>query len=315
MVNANLKSFDDLFKSSDQQDEKSEGFTSLPISLLQPFSKHPFKTYPPEKLRELADSIEERGVIVPALVRPMDNGKYEIVAGHNRVQASTLAGLDVVPCDIRKMDDDTATILMVDSNLQRETVLPSEKAWAYRYKLEAVKSQGKRNDLTSTQVALKLQTNDIVGKDTGDSGDTVRRYIRLTHLIPQLLDKVDDKKLAFIPAVELSYLKEQEQKWLYSNLEREEYFGVPLALARKLKGISQNGQLTEKKIDELIVSKVRTPPKQVKISHKIIRKYFADDITPQERDSVIDRALEEWFKRHPEKSNVVPLNKEINTAR
>lgn len=143
----------------------------------------------------------------------------------------------------------------------------------------------------------------------------MQRYICLTHLIPQLLDKVDEKKLAFIPAVELSYLKEHEQIWLYSNLEREEYFGIPLALARKLKGISQNGLLTEKKIDELIVSKVQTPPRQVKISHKIISKYFPEEVTPQERDSVIDRALEEWFKRHPEKSNVVPLNQDISAAR
>lgn len=317
MAKANLKGFDDLFKSSEQQ-ETTSGIASLPISKLQPFSKHPFKRYTPEKLRELADSIEENGVIIPILVRPLDNGAYEIVAGHNRVEASTLAGIDIVPCDIRKMDDDTATILMVDSNLQRETVLPSEKAWAYRYKLEAIKSQGKRIDSTSHQVGGKLLRNEsayVVAANTDDSANNVRRYIRLTHLIPQLLEKVDEKKLAFIPAVELSYLKEREQKWLYSNLEREEYFGIPLALAQKLKGISQNGLLTEKKIDELIVSKVQTPPKQVKISHKIIRKYFADDVTPQERDSVIDRALEEWFKKHSEKSNVVPLNQDISAAR
>lgn len=315
MAKANLKGFDDLFKSSEQQDEKTNGIASVQISKLQPFSKHPFKRYSPERIRELADSIEERGVIVPILVRPLDDGMYEIVAGHNRVEASLLAGKEDIPCDIREMDDDTATILMVDSNLQRETVLPSEKAWAYRYKLDAIKSQGKRNDLTSTQVAWKSETADYIGGKSGDSGDTVRRYIRLTQLIPQLLDKVDEKKLAFIPAVELSYLKEREQKWLYSNLEREEYFGIPLALARKLKGISQNGLLTEKKIDELIVAKVQTPPKQVKISHKIISKYFPDEVTPQERDSVIDRALEEWFKRHPEKTNVVPLNQDINIAR
>ncbi len=314
MAKANLKGFDDLFKSSEQQ-ETTNGIASLPISKLQPFSKHPFKLHSAEKMQELADSIEERGVIVPILVRPLENGMYEIVAGHNRVEASTLAGKADIPCDVREMDDDTATIIMVDSNLQRETVVPSEKAWAYRYKLEAIKSQGKRNDLTSRQLVGKLEMADVVGENSNDSGRQVQRYIRLTHLIPQLLDKVDEKKLAFIPAVELSYLKEHEQKWLYSNLEREEYFGIPLALARKLKGISQNGLLTEKKIDELIVSKVQTPPKQVKISHKIISKYFPDEVTPQERDSVIDRALEEWFKRHPEKSNVVPLNQDINAAR
>jgi len=315
MAKAKLRDFDDLFKSSEQMDDKSTGIASLPIAKLQPFSKHPFKRYSPEKLRELADSIEERGVIVPALVRPLDNGMYEIVAGHNRVEASTLAGMDVIPCDIREMDDDTATILMVDSNLQRETVLPSEKAWAYRYKLEAIKSQGKRNDLTSAQLVPKLDAREIVAKESGENRMQISRYIRLTHLIPQLLDKVDEKKLAFIPAVELSYLKEREQKWLFSNLEREEYFGIPLAMARKLKGISQNGLLTEKKIDELIVAKVQTPPRQVKISHKVISKYFPDEVTPQERDSVIDRALEEWFRRHPEKSNVVPLNQDINATR
>lgn len=269
-------------------------------------------------MRELADSIEERGVIVPVLVRPLDNGMYEIVAGHNRVEASTLAGKDDIPCDVREMDDDTATILMVDSNLQRETVLPSEKGWAYRYKLEAIKSQGKRNDLTSHQLGEKLDRKlsvQRVAENTNESMNQILRFIRLTYLIPQLLNKVDEKKLAFIPAVELSYLKEHEQKWLYSNLECDEYFGIPLALARKLKGISQNGLLTEKKIDELIVSKVQTPPKQVKISHKIIRKYFPDEVTPQERDSVIDRALEEWFSRHPENFNVVPLNQDISAAR
>lgn len=315
MAKANLKGFDDLFKSSEQQDEKSNGIASVQISKLQPFSKHPFKRYSPERIRELADSIEERGVIVPILVRPLGNGMYEIVAGHNRVEASALAGKEDIPCDIREMDNDTATILMVDSNLQRETVLPSEKAWAYRYKLEAIKSQGKRNDLTSAQLGRKLESVEVMADASDDSRNQIRRYIRLTHLIPQLLDKVDEKKLAFIPAVELSYLKEHEQKWLFSNLEREEYFGIPLALARKLKGISQNGLLTEKKIDELIVAKVQSPPKQVKISHKIISKYFPDEVTPQERDSVIDRALDEWFKRHPEKSNVVSLNQDINIAR
>jgi ParB family chromosome partitioning protein len=307
MAKAKLRDFDDLFKPSEQLDDKSTGIASLPIAKLQPFSKHPFKRYSPEKLRELADSIEERGVIVPALVRPLDNGMYEIVAGHNRVEASLLAGKEDIPCDVREMDDDTATIIMVDSNLQRETVLPSEKAWAYRYKEEAIKSQGKRNDLTCYQVGNKSdgkKSLEIMAENSSDSRNQIYRYIRLTHLIPQLLDKVDEKKLAFIPAVELSYLKEHEQKWLYSNLEREEYFGIPLALARKLKGISQNGLLTEKKIDELIVSKVQTPPKQIKISHKIISKYFPDEVTPQERDSVIDRALEEWFKRHPSNNGV-----------
>lgn len=318
MANAKLKDFDDIFKSSQQREQNGKnGISTLPLSELQPFSKHPFKKHNAGKMQELADSIVERGVIVPVLVRPLDSGKYEIISGHNRVEASKLAGLDIVPCDIRELDDDTATIIMVDSNLQRETVLPSEKAWAYKYKLDALKSQGKRNDLTCVQLAHKLnkvKSRDIVAQTSSDSADTVRRYIRLTKLITTILEKVDERKLAFIPAVELSYLKKQEQQWLYSNLEREEYFGLPLALARKLKGISQNGKLTEKKIDELIVAKVKTPPKQIKISHKVIGKYFSNEITPQERDSVIDKALDEWFRRHPEKPNISQA-KEKNVVR
>ena len=184
----------------------------------------------------------------------------------------------------------------------------SEKALAYRYKLEAIKSQGKRNDLTSGQLVQKLTAREKVADKSGENYKQILRYIRLTHLIPQLLDKVDEKKLAFIPAVELSYLKEKEQKWLYSNLEREEFFGVPISLARKLKGISQNGSLAEKKIEDLIVEKSKTPPKQIKVSRKIISKYFPEDITPQKRDSVIDKALDEWFKRHPEKSKTLDIN-------
>lgn len=315
MANAKLKDFDDIFKSSQQREQNGKnGISTLPLSELQPFSKHPFKKHNAEKMQELADSIVERGVIVPVLVRPLDSGKYEIVSGHNRVEASKLAGLDIVPCDVRELDDDTATIIMVDSNLQRETVLPSEKAWAYKYKLDALKSQGKRTDLTLSQVATKLRNDTSIANMNNESRDTLYRYIRLTHLIPELLDKVDERKLAFIPAVELSYLKKQEQKWLFSNLEREEYFGVPLALARKLKGISQNGKLTEKKIDELIVAKVKTPPKKIKISHKVISKYFSNEVTPQERDSVIDKALDEWFKRHPEKPNISQV-KEKNVVR
>ena len=237
------------------------------------------------------------------------------MSGHNRAEAAKLAGLDIIPCDIRELDDDAATIMMVDANLQRETILPSEKAWAYRYKLEALKSQGKRNDLTSYQLDTKLESGRVtskIGNETGISQAQVSRYIRLTHLIPQLLEKVDERKLAFIPAVELSYLKKQEQKWLYSNLSREEYFGVPLALARKLKGISQNGKLTEKKIDDMIVAKVQTPSKQIKVARKVLEKYFDKEITPKERDDVIDKALEEWFKKHPEKTNITLINKEIS---
>lgn len=188
MAKVNLKNFDDLFKASDQREEINGGVTTLPLSSLQPFSKHPFKKHNDEKIQELTDSIMECGVIVPILVRPLENGMFEIVSGHNRVEASKLAGMDIISCEIREMDDDTATIIMVDSNLQRETVLPSEKAWAYRYKLEAIKSQGKRNDLTCGQVVHKLsgkKSREIVAESTGESYKQIERYIRLTHLLPQ----------------------------------------------------------------------------------------------------------------------------------
>ena len=201
--------------------DRSSSNTSLSLSKLQPFSKHPFKKYNQDKMQELADSIVEHGIIVPVLVRLLDSGKYEIISGHNRVEAAKLAGLNIVTCDVRELDDDTATIIMVDSNLQRDIVLPSEKAWAYKYKLDALKSQGKRNDLTSGQVGPKLinvRSNDLLANKSDDSVTQIKRYICLTHLIPEILDKVDERKLAYIPAVELSYIKKKEQKWLYSNL-------------------------------------------------------------------------------------------------
>ena len=307
--NTNLKSFDDIFKSSEQRTtEKNTGNienlpSSLPISKLKPFSKHPFKLYENDKMLGLADSIREQGVIVPILVRPIDDDKfeYEIVAGHNRVQASRLVGIDEIPCNVREMDDETATIAMVDTNLQqRETVLPSEKAWAYKYKLEAIKSQGKRTDLTSCQVGKKLSAEEIAN-NSDESWRNIYRYIKLTNLIPELLEKVDDRKLAFIPAVELSYLKKEEQGWLYDILSREEKFGVPLKQASKLKGISQSGKLTYGKIDKVFIEKIHEPPKAIKVPYKAIRDFFPPDTTPKEFERTIQDALSEYFKTHPQK--------------
>ncbi len=311
--NTNLKSFDDIFKSSEQRnaekttDNVENISSSLPISKLKPFSKHPFKLYENEKMLGLADSIKEQGVIVPILVRPIDDEKYEyeIIAGHNRVQASRLVGVNEIPCNIRELDDETATIAMVDTNLQqRDTILPSEKAWAYKYKLEAIKSQGKRNDLSSAQVVQKLvstTSRDIVAESFGESSETIRRYIRLTNLIPELLEKVDERKLAFIPAVELSYLNEEEQGWLYDILSREEKFGVPLKQASKLKGISQGGKLTYEKIDTIFIEKVHEPPKAIKVPYKAICDFFPPDTTPKEFERTIQNALTEYFKKHPQK--------------
>lgn len=319
----NLKSFDDIFKSSEQRKEEDNKdrivstTSTLPIAKLKPFSKYPFKLYDTEKMLSFADSIKEQGVIVPILVRPIKDEKYdfEIVSGHNRVQASRIAGIDEIPCNIRELDDENATILMVDTNMQqREIILPSEKAWAYKYKLEAIKSQGKRTDLTLAQDGLKSgkqHSADMLAENSSDSRNQIKRYIRLTNLIPEFLDKVDERKLAFIPAVELSYLTKEEQGWLYDILSREEKFGVPLKQATKLKGISQSGTLTYEKIDRIIVEKNHEPPKAIKVPYKAIRNFFPPDTTPKEFEKTIQAALTEYFKTHTlkEKSRTTTIER------
>ena len=265
--------------------------------------------YDNEKMLGLADSIKEQGVVVPILVRPIKDNKYEyeIITGHNRVHASKLAGIDKIPCNVRKMDDETATILMVDTNLQqRETIQPSEKAWAFKYKLEAIKSQGKRTDLTSHQLGEKLGRKlsaQRISENSADSMNQGLRYIRLTNLLPEFLDKVDERKLAFIPAVELSYLTKEQQGWLFDILSREEKFGVPVKQVTKLKGISQGGNLTYEKIDKIIVQKNHEPPKAIKVPYKATRDFLPPDTTPKEFEQTIQDALTEYFKTHPPKHN------------
>ncbi len=277
----------------------------IDISKLKPFFKHIFDVRDDEQMHELSESIKHNGVIEPIIVRPItdEEFEYEIVAGHRRTRGTGLAGLTCIPCDIRELDNATATLTMIDSNLQqRDSILPSEKAWAYKYKLEAIKSQGKRNDLTLSQVATKLRSDTILASKNNESRDTLYRYIRLTNLIPPLLDKLDEKKLAFIPAVELSYLKSEEQEWLYDILYREENFGVPLAQAQKLKGISQNGKLTYEKIDKIIISRNLEPPKAIKLQYTVVKDFFPPDTTPKEYEITIQKALTEWFNNHPKKS-------------
>jgi ParB family transcriptional regulator, chromosome partitioning protein len=307
-LKSNLKPFDmvdNLFTSEEERQQKTERDkqssgtpTSVPLSELKPFSKHPFKRYNSEKLQSLADSIKENGVIVPILVRPIKSGryKYEIIAGHNRVQSSRLAGIDEIPCNIREFTNEQATIMMVDSNLQqRENILPSEKAFAYKYKLEAIKRQGKRTDLTSRQLVGKLEMADVVGQENNESGRQIQRYIRLTNLITPLLDKVDEKKMSFIPAVEISYLSEEAQGHLFDILNREENFNIPLKQASKLKGISQSGDLTYEKIDKVITDKVSSTPPTFKVPYKKVQNYFPKTITPKEFEETVIKALEAWF--------------------
>lgn len=311
-INPNLKSFEDLFKPSEELEkgkatEKNiKSFLSILLSKLKAFDKHPFKMYDNEKMQSLAESIKEYGVITPILVRPIKHEKYEyeIIAGHNRVQGARMAGLDEIPCDVREMDDETATILMIDTNLQqRESILPSEKAFAYKYKLEAIKAQGKRNDLTSAQFVPKLKNanaRDIIADEAGENRMQISRYIRLTKIIPNLLDKVDEKRLSFIPAVELSYLNEQEQGYLHDILTREENFSVPLKQATMLKGISQNGDLTYEKVDKIITQKIQQPSKTIKLSYKKVKEYIPDGATPKEFEDIVVRALKAWFEQSQE---------------
>ena len=302
-----LKSFEDMFKASEEREKEKvreatdKGVTKLPISKLKPFDKHPFRKYNDEKMKSLSESIKEQGIIVPILVRPYKHDKYEyeIVSGHNRVQGARIAGLDEIPCNVREMDDETAVILMVESNLQqRENILPSEKARAYKLKLEAIKKQGKRNDLTSVQVGQKLDivSRKLVASDSQDSSTQIQRYIRLTNLTEKMLDKVDEKKMSFIPAVELSYLKEEEQNNLFDILNREENFSVPLKQATMLKGISQNGELTYEKIDKIITQKMKEPSKVIKLSYKKIKDYFPSTASPKEVEDVVVKALKAWFE-------------------
>ncbi|MEX1377315.1 MAG: ParB/RepB/Spo0J family partition protein [Eubacteriales bacterium] len=309
-----LKGFDDLFNLNDNTNQEKTLPSNIAIDRLKPFSKHPFKGYSTDKLQSLAESIKEQGVIVPVLVRPIEHKDYdyEIIAGHNRVEGSKLAGNRNIPCMIREMDDETAIILMVDSNLQqRETVLPSEKAWAYKYKLDAMKTQGKRNDLTSRQLVGKLEITDVIGENNNESGRQVQRFICLTKLIPELLEKLDERKISFVPAVEISYLKKQEQKDLFSILSREERFGIPLKQATLLKGISRNGVLTYEKIDKIIVKGIKDRPKSFKVPYKKVGNFFSPDTTPKEFEDTIVKALELWFsKRNKESEEAIEISNE-----
>ena len=293
-----------LMKETDSS-KTSRNITSIDISKLKPFFKHVFDVRNDERMQELSESIRSNGVIEPIIVRPIKDKEfdYEIIAGHRRTRGTQLAGLKYIPCDIRDIDDMAATLIMIDSNLQqRESILPSEKARAYKYKLEAIKSQGRRTDLTLCQLGTKLNSGNLIAENSEDSRRNIYRFVQLTHLIPQMLKKVDEKKLAFIPAVQLSYLKTEEQEWLYDILSREENFGVPMAQAQKMKGISQNGKLTYEKIDRIIISKNHEPPKAIKLSYNVVKDFFPPDTTPKEYEVTIQKALEEWFQNHHEKN-------------
>ena len=287
-ANISLSSYDDIFETDESRaDAQLERVQKIPISELVPFKDHPFKVVDDEAMLRTMESIAQYGVLTPLIARPLEDGTYEIISGHRRVHAAQAAGLTEVPVIVRDMDDDAATVLMVDSNLQRENILPSERAFAYKMKLEAMKRQGERTDLqeqaTSTQVGRKLETAEMVGKEVGDSRNQVRRYIRLTYLIPEFLDLVDEKKISFNPAVELSYLKPTEQEMFLSVMEWSQN-APSLSQAQRLKKLSQEGKLTPDAMREIM--------NEVKKGDLERRSYTAQ----QMQDQII-KLLEQWQKR------------------
>ena len=299
--NISLSSYDDIFQTDQSREEdQQERVQEIPLSELHPFKGHPFKVLDDEAMQKTVESIAQFGVMTPAIARPRPEGGYELIAEHRRHHASELAGKETMPVIVRDMDDDAATILMVDSNLQRETLLPSERAFAYKMKLEAIKHQGQRTDLTSSQVGMKLQAMDIVGQEAGDSRNQVHRYIRLTELIPELLDMVDEKKIAFNPAVEISYLKPNEQQ---DFLEAMDYAqSTPsLSQAQRLKKFSQEGKCSLDAMCAIMSEEKKGELDRVTIKHDVLRKYFPKSYTPKQMEDTIIKLLEQW-QRKREKS-------------
>ena len=290
-----LASVDDLFSTEEsRQDEQLEKIQEIPLSELHPFKDHPFKVKDDDAMIETADSIKKYGVLVPAIARPLPDGGYELVAGHRRRRASELAGKETMPVIVRDLDDDAATIIMVDSNLQRENLLPSERAFAYKMKLEAIKHQGARTDLTSVQVEQKLSARDQVAKEAGErSGIQVMRYVRLTELIPELLDMVDEKKIAFNPAYELSFLKPDEQQMLVETMDYEQ--ATPsLSQAQRMKKFSQEGKLSEDVMLAIMSEEKKGDLDKVTLSSDTLRKYFPKSYTPAKMQETIIKLLEQW---------------------
>ena len=296
-----LTSLDSLFTTQEQRDEaKRDSVQDIPISQISDFPEHPFKVKQDEAMLEMAESVRQYGVLVPGLVRQLEDGSYQMVSGHRRKLASELAGRDTIPCIVRDLTDDEAVIIMVDSNLQRERVLPSEKAFAYKMKLDAMRRQGQRTDLTSTPVVEKLKGKDalssaIVGKTSGDSYEQVRRFIRLTNLIPEILDMVDDGRIAFRPAVELSYLAEQEQCALYDTMGREDCT-PSLAQAIKMKAFSRDGKLTDAVILSIMEEEKPNQKEQFRIPKERISKYFKPGTPARTMEDTIIKALDYYRK-------------------
>lgn len=299
--NISLSSYDDIFETDESRaDSHLEKVQKIPISELVPFKNHPFKVVDDEAMLRTTESIAQFGVLTPLISRPLEDGGYEIISGHRRAHAAEAAGLIEVPVIVRDMDDDAATVLMVDSNLQRESILPSERAFAYKMKLEAMKRQGVRTDLqeegTSAQLGRKLETADLIGQDTGDSRNQVRRYIRLTNLIPELLDMVDQKQISFNPAIELSYLTPEEQQHVIEAMDFTQA-APSLSQAQRLKKLSQEGGCTLEAMQNILGEVKKGDLERVAFKSEQLRKYFPKSYSPKQMQDTIIKLLEQWQRK------------------
>lgn len=295
-----LASYDDLFKNDEERlADTQERIQMLSPEKMQPFPNHPFKVVDDDKMMDMVESIKEYGVLVPIIVRPVENGNYEIVSGHRRHHAAVLAGQEEIPAIVREMDEDAAVLVMVDSNLQRENILPSEKAFAYRMKLEAMKRQAGRPKENATQIGQDFMRGkysvEILSEQVNESRNQIQRYIRLTYLIPDILEMVDNKNIAFNAAVEISYLSEREQEFLQDNMEVNEC-SPSLSQAKRLKKYSQEGKLTEDVIDAIMTEEKETDTKLV-LKGDTIKKYFPKEYTPMQMQQVITKLLENWYRK------------------
>lgn len=296
--NISLTSYDDIFSSEESRSGvRQERVQDIPLAQLHPFKDHPFRVVDDERMTETAESVKEYGVLVPAIARPMPDGGYELVSGHRRKRACELAGLETMPVIVRELDDDQAVIIMVDSNLQRENILPSERAKAFQMKYEALKHQGQRRDLTSGQNVQKSESSlEQVAEGTGDSAKTVQRVMRLNNLVPEMLSMVDDKKVAMTPAFELSYLKPEEQQQLVETMETCQ--STPsLSQAQRMKRFSQQGKLTGDVMEEIMSEEKKPPLDKVILTGEKIRRFFPKSYTPEQMEKVIIKLLETWYRK------------------
>ena len=295
--NLALKGLDDLFSTEEnRQEEQREQVQQIPIDELHPFTNHPFKVLDDEAMTRTVESIAQYGVLAPLIARPRPEGGYEIISGHRRQYAAKLAGLETLPVIVRQMSDDAAVILMVDSNLQREHIMPSERAFAYKMKLDALKNQGARSDLTSCQVGTKFRADESLAEDSGESARNVQRFIRLTNLVPELLDKVDEKKIAFNPAVELSYLDESQQRDFLEAMDGTQN-APSVSQAQQLKKMAQCGEFTYEKAFDILGQEKKSEQDTVTIKNDILRKYFPRNYTPRQMEEKIIQLLDAWQKK------------------